>query len=125
QHGLHAIDLDHGTMPDTVRTRIREDLMQTAATPADIAGQQPPPKAHRRQPAAPFPHRSLPRMAWTGAANIALAAVLILAAFGAWRLMDGSVGTGGGTAPTEPSGGQYAQAPIISTPAATADTGNA
>src|SRR5699024_3384063 len=65
----------------------------------------------------------LSRMAWSGAANIALVAMLLIAAFGAWRLYDDSFGgVGGGDAP---GGGQYAHAPLVSTPESTPVTNNA
>ncbi|HWV22595.1 MAG TPA: hypothetical protein VNZ58_00240, partial [Thermomicrobiales bacterium] len=124
QRGLRATSFDTTSIPDDVRTRIREELMHLAAPPADIAGTRPAPrpKANRRQPTTPISHRPLQRMAWTGAANIALAIMLLIAAFGVWRVWDDSFGTGGAPTPGE---GQYAYAPLVATPEATPKASNA
>ena len=63
----------------------------------------------------------MPRMAWTGAANIALAVMLLVAAFGAWRVYDDSFGGRGNT----PGEGRYALAPLVATPEATPAPSNA
>src|SRR5690606_2662500 len=91
------------TMPDRLRMRTWEDIMEHAATPAMRPG------IGRRT--TPEPRRPTPlfRMGWTGMANAVLAVLLVVAGFGAWRVIDGGM-TGGGNGPA-PSEGHYAFAP--------------
>ncbi len=100
-------------MPDHLKMRAWEDIMETAAAPA----MRPP--IGRRKPV----HRTstpLFRMGWTGMANAALAVLVVIAGFGAWRVFVGDV-DGGGNSPA-PSEGRYAQAPMTPVPMATAET---
>lgn len=112
-----AMRADHrvpGTMPDHLRMRAWEDIMQnSAAIPTGRAAGHP---GHQRRSPS-FPSVPLPRMAWTGAANIALALLVVIAGFGAWRAFDGGFDGGNNPAPSE---GRYAQAPMTPVPMATA-----
>lgn len=114
QRAMRASTAPSDTMPDHLRTRAWENIMQNAA----IAPARGSTRGHRHR-SNPLPAVPLPRMAWTGAANIALAVLVLIAGFGSWRAFDGSIGGGNGPAP---SGGNYAQAPMTPVPMATADT---
>ena len=96
QRALRGPD-DLPTMPLDLKSQIWEDIMTSAPTPDAHAIPNPWPAPHRGGTAAK--PRSTPlfrRMAWSHAANIALAALVILAGFGIWRVFDGDFGTGGG-----------------------------
>lgn len=110
QRAMRADQRVPGTMPDHLRMRAWEDVMQNTA----IAPSHNSTIGQRRKS---YP---LPRMAWTGAANVALAILVIIAGFGAWRAFDG--GFAGGNNNPAPSGGRYAQAPMTPLPIATAPT---
>jgi hypothetical protein len=100
-------------MPDHLRAQMWEDIMQSAAAPAA----RPAIGRH----SAPAPRRATPliRMGWSGMANAALALLVVIAGFGAWRVFVGDIGSGG-NGPT-PSEGRYAQAPMTPVPLATED----
>lgn len=109
------------TMPDHLRTRTWEDIMQNIATPTMRApigrhGQT----GHRRVTPVALYRTPLHRMGWTGAANVALALLIVVAGFGAWRVFDGGMIGGGDNAGR--SEGNYAFAPTTPVPMATADT---
>ncbi len=117
QRAMRANQPVPDVMPDHLRMRAWEDVMQnTAIGPA--RGSTRPGNRPRVIPAVP-----LSRKAWTGAANIALILLVVLASFGVWRAFDGGFG-GGGNGPA-PSEGRYAQAPMTPVPEATALAGNA
>ncbi len=100
------------TMPDHLRTRTWEDIMENAA-PA----MRPP--IGRRATSAHAKSLPLFRMGWTGMANAALALLIVIAGFGAWRVFVDDIGRdGNGPAPSE---GRYAQAPMTPIPVATAE----
>ncbi len=118
QRAMRANQSVPGSMPDHLRMRAWENVMQNTAI-APARGSTRPGNRYRAIPGAP-----LSRMAWTGAANIALAVLLVvLAGLGVWRAFDGGFG-GGGNGPA-PSEGRYAQAPMTPVPEATALAGNA
>ncbi len=79
------------TMPDHLRTRTWEDIMENAA-PA----MRPP--IGRRATSAHAKSLPLFRMGWTGMANAALAVLVVIAGFGAWRVFVGDVDGGGAPA---------------------------
>jgi hypothetical protein len=89
---------DLPTLPLDLKSQIWEDIM-ASATPTPDAHAIPNPwpapararAAAKRHPAPPFR-----RMAWSHAANIALAALVILAGLGVWRVFGGDFGSGGG-----------------------------
>ena len=67
---------------------------------------------------------ALQRMAWSGAANVALALVLLLAGFGAFRAFEGELPLGGNTGPA-PADGNAAYAQLATPAEATAEPENA
>lgn len=92
----------------------REVTMRVTAIPTT------PPISHRtREHRKPAITRHAPRFPLSGIANAAMVVLVILAGFGAWRVMDSGRGSGGA-----PSGGHYTLAPMTPVPDATALTGN-
>lgn len=117
QRAMRSSAAASDTMPDHLRMHAWEDIMRnTAIIPTGRAAGQP---GNHKQPRSFLPV-PLPRMAWSGAANIALALLVVIAGFGAWRASDGGFG-GGGNSPA-PSEGRYAQMPMTPVPMATAET---
>jgi hypothetical protein len=114
QRAMRSSAAASNTMPDHLRMRAWEDVMQNTAI-APARGSTRPVNRPRTIPAVP-----LSRMAWTGAANIALAILVVIAGFGAWRAFDSGIGGGGND--SAPSEGRYAQAPTTPVPMSTAET---
>jgi hypothetical protein len=120
QRAMRTHEATSRDMPDHLRMRAWEDIMQnTAAIPTGKAAGRPGNKTHPRS----FPSVPPPRMAWSGAASIALAVLVVIAGFGAWRAFDGGMGDGGNG--PAPSGGHYAQAPMTPVPMASAEVSQA
>lgn len=112
QSAMRADQRVPGVMPDHLRMRAWEEIMQNAATiPSGRAAGRP---GTRQQPRS-FAPAPLPRMAWSGAANIALALLVVVAGFGAWRVFDSGIG-GGGDAPDNARPTHFAAQPLSGTP---------
>lgn len=103
QHAMRAGQPVPDAMPDHLRMRAWEDIMQNTAA---IPGERESNRTRQR----PFHAGALPRMGWTNAANVALAVLIVIAGFGAWRAFDDEMT--GGVNSLGSSGGRYAVAPM-------------
>jgi hypothetical protein len=112
QRALGGSARGHPVMPQSLKATIWEDIMQSATRGASLVPANPRRSMPSRHIVArPSPRRLYPRTVWTGAADVVLALLIVLASIATWRTFGGFGSSDDGGLATVPSVVQHSSTP--------------